>query len=737
MKNVGWYASRFRAMTAREVIWRATKPLRAVRAQQTRAVGADVLSGSLDLLDALQRFQSGVDRPIFLDRQRARAIHDEHPAFVESLLSVADLAAGGTFRFFSYPAVALESPINWHYDPVADVHWPRVPSHRIADRVDDGDVKWIWELNRLQHLPWLAQAWLFTGDARYEHAAFEHLDSWINQNPPGRGIAWRGAFEAGIRAISIATALQGFRDSNELTIERFERILTILADSARRCWMDRSLFSSANNHLVGEMAGLAVVAMLFPELASSSKWEASAIRILSEEADKQILADGAGAEQAIDYQIFTVELLLVVAALLFQRDGCAPTAIVAAIARSTSFLSAVIGHDDPAPRYGDSDEGFALRLGPEAVRSVRDHLGIVSAFNWGIAGTGLGNDTLTAEWYRRVARRVPVDLEKVPAIVGREDPISYHAPDGGLVVLRSGRRRTIMDIGPLGYLSIAAHGHADALAITLSIDGQDVISDPGTGSYHGHPEFRSVMRSTRAHATVCIDGKDQSINAGPFMWLRHAQTRARNVDLSAGMVEAEHYGYTRLPGHPVHRRWLVAPHDERSYLVVDLISGRGHHEIRASWPLHPALDAHRIPSGHIVSRGDSAVVQLLYASTAPLVLREERGDLRGNLGWWSDRLESRTPAWWLGAVSNSELPLVIASLITPMDGNAADGLTVEFQGCWINARWIEDGETHAVALPVRGPSRSRRALWLSKGLLHSGGISTFVRNMRNTDSWRG
>ncbi len=31
----------------------------------------------------------------------------------------------------------------------------------------------------------------------------------------------------------------------------------------------------------------------------------------------------------------------------------------------------------------------------------------------------------------------------------------------------------MMDVGPLGYLSIAAHGHADALAVTIAVDGHD------------------------------------------------------------------------------------------------------------------------------------------------------------------------------------------------------------------------------------------------------------------------
>ena len=75
-----------------------------------------------------------------------------------------------------------------------------------------------------------------------------------------------------MRAISVAVALQGLRDSQALTVQRFERVIRMLASSAARCWRDRSRFSSANNHLVGELAGLAVVALLLPDLRPAQRW---------------------------------------------------------------------------------------------------------------------------------------------------------------------------------------------------------------------------------------------------------------------------------------------------------------------------------------------------------------------------------------------------------------------------------------------------------------------------------
>ena len=58
------------------------------------------------------------------------------------------------------------------------------------------------------------------------------------------------------------------------------------------------------------------------------------------------------------------------------------------------------------------------------------------------------------------------------------------------------------DAGPHGFLSIAAHAHADALAVEVRYNGVDVLADPGTYCYHGEPRWRSYFRSTLAHNTI-------------------------------------------------------------------------------------------------------------------------------------------------------------------------------------------------------------------------------------------
>jgi uncharacterized heparinase superfamily protein len=90
-------------------------------------------------------------------------------------------------------------------------------------------------------------------------------------------------------------------------------------------------------------------------------------------------------------------------------------------------------------------------------------------------------------------------------------------------VLHSARWQVLLDAGPLGLGSLAAHGHADALSLWASLDGKPLLIDAGTYAYHEDPAWRDHFRSTPAHNTLTLDGKNQSEIHGPFLWGRKAQ----------------------------------------------------------------------------------------------------------------------------------------------------------------------------------------------------------------------
>ncbi|MGE2834255.1 alginate lyase family protein [Mycobacterium sp. SMC-4] len=664
MSSLAWYAGRAARMSPREALWRVRRLADSVTGRDglSEPADAEMLCHTTTNWQVLtEGFRAGSGRPVLLDEDRARRVSDTNPEHTRQLLTEADRLVAGERTYLGYDTVNVGTAVDWNVDPNTGYRWPALAGNRIDHRVAPSDPKWIWELNRLQHLPVLAQAWLLTGEDRYADTAFDHLDSWLDQNPIGTGIAWRGAFEPGIRATSVAIALQGLRNSPALTAQRYRRAARMLDASARYCWHARSRFSSANNHLIGEMTGLVTVHLLFPELVAPAALFAPALETLVAEADRLVLSDGAGAEQSITYQIFTAEMLAT-AVVLLRADGArVPAALTGALTRGAHYLAALVGSGDPDPRYGDDDDSFALRLGAEPKRTVRQHLGIVAAITGDPVATKYGENTLTATWFADV---LGTDVTALGAGIGAADPPpSSHAAEGGLVVLRSAGRRVTVDVGPLGHLSTAAHGHADALSVTLSADGHELIVDPGTGSFYGDPAVRSVHRGTRVHPTVCVDGLDQSVAGGPFFWKRHAQTIVHAIDLGRGIVDAEHDGYLRIADPVRHRRWVVAPPGEPTVVVVDLIDGRSEHDVAVSWPLHPDLESTAVPGGQRITREGVPVLDVCYGATAPLEFEQVRADPASHLGWWSGQLENRIPAWLVGVRCRAVAPVAVVSLL--------------------------------------------------------------------------
>ena len=175
----------------------------------------------------------------------------------------------------------------------------------------------------------------------------------------------------------------------------------------------------------------------------------------------------------------------------------------------------------------------------------------------------------------------------------RERP--WRFADAGTTLLRTTSRQAPeiwcrCDGGPHGYLSIAAHAHADALSVEVRYGGVDVLADPGTYCYHGEPAWRSYFRSTIAHNTVELDGRSQSSDGGPFLWLRHAQARELDVQDIGDAAEwtAEHDGYLALHPSARHRRTVWLDRASRSIDIVDEIGGGGH-DVRLAFHLGPKL----------------------------------------------------------------------------------------------------------------------------------------------------
>jgi hypothetical protein len=93
----------------------------------------------------------------------------------------------------------------------------------------------------------------------------------------------------------------------------------------------------------------------------------------------------------------------------------------------------------------------------------------------------------------------------------------YSFAGSGLYIYQSERVHLTISAGDNGQKGLGGHAHNDKLAITLTMDGIDRLTDPGTYLYTPLPEKRNVFRSAVVHNVPFIEGIEQNpINLEPI-----------------------------------------------------------------------------------------------------------------------------------------------------------------------------------------------------------------------------
>lgn len=514
-------------------------------------------------------------------------------AWRERAVDAAERLMAGRLALFDLDDVSVGPNIDWNYEYKAGRATPTgfAPAIDYRDRAVTGDCKFVWEPSRHHHLVTLGRAYRLTGDLRFAEAALRQLDGWIEQCPFGSGMQWRSPLELGIRLINWVWTLELVRPSGLVTGDRAARILSV---AYRHLWdisRKYSRFSSANNHLVGEAAGVFIGSSYFAGLRGAARRRAESRAILLREILNQTYADGGHREQAFGYHLFVLQFFLL-AGLVARNSGDPLTAeFWARLEKMFEFAAGFIEAGGSPPMFGDCDDGYVLDLGGR-LGGPRTLMGIgATLFDRNDFKTLAGERSEAVFWLfgdaarRRLDQVRPNGSSPILRSRGFRESGYYILQSGG--VAKPDSISVTFDCGPLGFQSIAAHGHADALSFTLRVGGEDVLVDPGTYDYFSFDGWRDYFRSTAAHNTVVVDGADQSEMLGPFMWGRRANAKLLrwSPDEKGGVVCGEHDGYRRLPDPVTHRRTLELVSEGPELRIGDDIIADGAHEVRLHWHL--------------------------------------------------------------------------------------------------------------------------------------------------------
>jgi uncharacterized heparinase superfamily protein len=172
------------------------------------------------------------------------------------------------------------------------------------------------------------------------------------------------------------------------------------------------------------------------------------------------------------------------------------------------------------------------------------------------------------------------------------DVASHPLGASGYRRMDHGSLSCIIDAGDVGPDYLPAHAHSDTLSFYLAVHGQPCVVDTGTSTYQPDA-IRQRERSTSAHNTVVIDGREQSEAWGSFRMARRAH--ARILEEGEGVLMATHDGYQRYgAGHVRQWNW-----SDGALVITDEVWGGSNYE--AFLHLAPGLDIQQKADGLYVA----------------------------------------------------------------------------------------------------------------------------------------
>jgi len=386
--------------------------------------------------------------------------------------------------------------------------------------------------------------------------------SWQASCGFGRGDAWL-PYPAALRAWSWCGLHRDLVAGSDLEPDFLREV------AAHAGFLRRHLESDlGGNHLIKDIKALAGLGVFLRD----ERLLARSLRQLTAQLAVQVLPDGGHYERAPAYHCQVLGDLIDVADLLTATGRAPGPELTLAIARMRRWLGAVLTPNGAVPLLND---GYPV---PSA---------LVGALR-------------------------PEPAPDVPLVT---------LPDTGLIQATIGGWHLIADVGAPCPDELPGHAHADTLSCLLHVDGAPLLVDTATSTYAAGP-VRSYERSTAAHNTVELDGADSTEVWGAFRAARRARVHGVSVSSANGKVtiEAEHDGYRRLPGRPVHRRrWSMTG---AGLQVDDEVKGGRKHHFAVRWHLAPGAAVQLQGDGALITTviGDFSVS---ISASAPIQLGVE------------------------------------------------------------------------------------------------------------------
>jgi hypothetical protein len=439
---------------------------------------------------------------------------------VETLKNEAESILKGDYLFFSSTKFTLGFDYDWVSNPETGFkyniskHWSQINDYS----TESGDIKYVWEKSRFSFLNTIIRYDYHFDDDKSEFV-FNEIENWIDKNPINMGPNYVCSQEMTIRCFNWIFALNYYKNSKNLTNNRFLKIINTIYWHGDHIYknINFSKIAVRNNHAITECLGIYTFGLLFPSFPNSAKWKRNGKKWFQNEISYQVYDDGTFLQFSMNYHRVLIQLFTWAIQINKLNDLPFSGDVYIKAKKSLKFLlSCMNGNNGMLPNYGANDGALFFKLGVQEFRDYRPQLEALSL------SMGLSWPYLSCEdkyWF---------GLETTSGnSVATDQDVLNSFTNGGYYIINDS------DDSTLTFIRCGSHrdrpSQADNLHLDLWINGDNILRDAGSYKYNTNENDLNYFFGSKSHNTVTLGKIDQMLKGSRFIWYYWTQTLAAEL----------------------------------------------------------------------------------------------------------------------------------------------------------------------------------------------------------------
>ncbi len=498
---------------------------------------------------------------------------------IKTLKNEAESILKGDYLFFSSKKFSLGVDYDWVSNPdngfKYDIskHWSEINDYSS----ESGDIKYVWEKSRFSFLNTIIR-YDYHFDEDQSEFVFNEIENWIDKNPINMGPNYVCSQEMTIRCFNWIFALNYYKNSKNLTNNRFLKIINTIYWHGDHIYknINFSKIAVRNNHAITECLGIYTFGLLFPSFPNSKKWKRNGKKWFQNEISYQVYDDGTFLQFSMNYHRVLIQLYTWAIQINKLNDLPFSDDVYIKAKKSLSFLLSCMNENNGMlPNYGANDGALFFKLG---VQEFRDYKPQLEALSLSMGLSWPYSSCEDKDWF---------GLETTSGItIAKDQGILNSFKNGGYYIINDSADST------LTFVRCGSHrdrpSQADNLHLDLWIDGNNILRDAGSYKYNTNENDLNYFFGSRSHNTVTLGKNDQMLKGGRFIW--YYWTQSLNAELKEAKDEFIFNGqisaFRHIDKKAVHKRKVIKKKGIPFWEISDELNHNTNLPMKQYW--HPS-----------------------------------------------------------------------------------------------------------------------------------------------------